>query len=89
MMNLQPLGTFCFKKTKEWPKWKHHFEQYRVASGLVEKDEICQVSTLLYCLGEDTKDVSDTTRISGEDKKKYSTVVEAFDTFSTCEKCHF
>ena len=85
-LNLQPPGTFCFKMTEEWPKWKRRFEQYRVASGLVEKDEIRQVSTLLYCLGEDAEDVLDTTRISGEDKKKYNKVVEAFDNYFEVRK---
>ena len=57
-----------------------------MASGLVEKDEIRQVSTLLYCLGEDAEDVLDTTRISGEDKKKYNKVVETFDNYFEVRK---
>jgi len=59
---------------QEWPKWKCWFEQYRQAAGLASESEERQVSTLLYCLGEDAEDVLDTTRISAEDKK-YAKVV--------------
>jgi len=68
-MNLQLPNPFCFKKTEEWPKWQHRFEQYRVASGLAGREEEQQVSTLLYCLGEDAEDILDTTRITVDDKK--------------------
>ena len=37
----------------EWPCWRRRFEQFRNASGLSsDKDNVRQVSTLLYCLGE-------------------------------------
>jgi len=74
-MNLQPPTSFSFSKSEEWPKWKRRFEQYRQASGLVDKDELRQVSTLLYCLGGEAE-VLDTTRISAEDRNKYKNVVE-------------
>ena len=45
----------------------------------MDKNEQRQVSTLLYCLGEDAEEVLDTTRISEEDRKKYEKVVEEFD----------
>ena len=78
-LNLTPPTTFSFKNTEEWPKWKRRFEQYRQAAGLVSESDERQVSTLLYCLGEDAEDVLDTTKITAEDKKKYAKVVEAFD----------
>ena len=79
-MNLQPPTSFSFSKSEEWPKWKRRFEQYRQASGLVDKDELRQVSTLLYCLGGEAE-VLDTTRISAEDRNKYKNVVEEFDKY--------
>ena len=85
-MTLTPPATFCFKKTEEWPKWKRRFEQYRLASGLSVTSEERQVSTLLYCLGEDAEDVLDTTRITSEDKKKYSKVIEGFDSYFKVRK---
>ena len=82
-INLQPPAPFCFHKTDEWPKWKRRFDQYRQASGLVDKEDERQVSTLLYCLGDDTEDVLNTTRITPEDKKK---VLDTFDEyFKVCK----
>ena len=63
-INLQPPAPFCFYKTDEWPKWKHRFDQYRQASGLVDKEDEHQVSTLFNCLGDDAEDVLNTTRIT-------------------------
>ena len=60
-VNLQPPARFCFQNTDEWPKWKCRFEQYRQASGLADKGEERQVSTLLYCLGDDAEKILDTT----------------------------
>ena len=73
-MNLQPPTPFSFGKSEEWLKWKCRFEQNCEASGLAEKGEQRQVSTLLYCLGEEAEEVLDTTRISGDDRKKYEKV---------------
>ena len=85
MMNLQPPAPFCFHKTDEWPKWKCRFEQYRQASGLADKGDERQVSTLLYCLGDDAEEILDTTRITSEDKK-YSKVLDAFDDYFKVRK---
>ena len=53
-LHLQPPGPFDFKSPDGWLKWKRRFEQYRHASGLSsEGSEERQVSTLLYCLGEE------------------------------------
>ena len=85
-MNLQPPTPFSFAKSDEWPKWKRRFEQYRQASGLVEKGEQRQVSTLLYCLGLNAEEVLDTTRISEDDKKKYEKVIDEFDKYFKVKK---
>ena len=78
---LQPPAPFCFTKTDEWQKWKRRFEQYRMASGLSEKSDECQASTLLYCLGPDSDDVLTTTQISDDDRKKYSKIIEKLDEY--------
>ena len=85
-MNLQPPTPFSFAKSDEWLKWKWRFEQYHQASGLVDKDEQRQVSTLLYCLGEEAEEVLDTTRISEDDRKKYQKVVGEFDKYFKVRK---
>jgi len=85
-LQLQPPGSFYFQNTEEWPKWKRRFEQFRLASGLKDQAEDRQVSTLLYCLGEEAEEVLETTRISTADKKKYDKVMEEFDNYFQVRK---
>ena len=82
-VRLQPPDRFNFRNPDEWPisKWKRRFEQFRSASGLATEDELRQVSTLLYCLGEEADDVLTSTNISEDDRKEYSSVVAKFDGF--------
>ena len=54
---LQTPAPFTFNSPDKWPKWKRSFEQYRVASGLDKEGNEHQVSTQLYCLGEEAEDV--------------------------------
>ena len=63
-ISLQPPPPFNFSSLDEWPKWRRHFEKFHVASGLCKEDEETQVSTLLYCLGDDADDVLTSTNIS-------------------------
>ena len=86
MMNLQPPNPFSFTKSEEWPKWKHHFEQYREASGLAEKRELQQVSTLLHCLGDEAEAVLDTTSISADNRKKYAKIIDEVDKYFKVKK---
>jgi len=55
--------------------------QYWDASGLSAESEARQVSTLLYCLGEEANDVLASTDISEEDRKKFAAVMKKFDEF--------
>ena len=52
-----------------------------MASGLSETDDTQQVSTLLYCLGEEAESVLDSTNATADDRKKYDTVLSKFDSF--------
>ena len=65
----------------EWPRWRRRFEQFRVASGLAEESATKQVSTLLYCLGEEVESVLTSTNATEEEHKKYDTVIGKFDAF--------
>ena len=40
-----------------------------------------KISTLLYCLGEESEDVLTSTNITEANRKKYNAVVEKFDSF--------
>ena len=73
--SLSVPAAFPFDTPDHWPKWKRHFQQYRLASGLSRESEERQVNTLLYCLGEEAEDILASTNIGEEDRKKY----ECFD----------
>ena len=63
------------------------FEQFRYASGLFsDKDDVRQVSTLLYCLGERAEDVLTSTGITSQERAKYDKVLEKFDNFFQVRK---
>ena len=80
-LRLQPPDQFNFKNPDDWPRWKRHFQQYRVASGLTGDDEAKQISTLLYCLGEQAEAVLGSTDITEDERKSYDTVVAKLDRF--------
>ena len=83
---LQPPHPFNFRNPDDWPKWKRRFEQYRLASGLSGESDARQVSTLLYCLGEEAEDVLTSANASEEDRKKLDTVVQKLDDFFQVRK---
>ena len=68
-LRFQPPDPFNFRKPDEWPKWKRRFKQFRSASGLESESKPCQVSTLLYCLGEEADDILTSTNITKGDRK--------------------
>ena len=84
--SLSPPAAFLFDTPDLWPKWKRRFEQYRVASGLSKEAEERQVSTLLYCLGEEAEDILVSTNISDDHRKQYEAVLSKFDNFFRVRK---
>ena len=80
-MHLQPMQTFDFLQPAQWPKWKQRFEQFRVASGLIDRSEGRQISTLLYSMGPEAQDVLETTGIDEENRGVYDAVIASFDEY--------
>ena len=78
-LHLQAPEPFNFRNPDEWPRWRRRFEHFRVASGLGSSEETQQVSTLLYCIGEEAEDVLASTGITDEERKAYKTVLGKFD----------
>ena len=70
---------FTFSRPDEWPKWIRRFERFRIASGLVSRDEEAQVNTLIYSMGDEADDVLRSFALSEEDRKSYGTVKAKFD----------
>ena len=45
-----------------------------------------QISTLLYCLGEEAEDILTSTNISNDDRKKFNKVVDKIDEYFKVRK---
>ena len=85
-LNLRPPEPFDFRNLDDWPRWKRRFQQFRVASGLTADDAEKQISTLLYCLGEQAEAVLSSTNATEEELKDYDAVVKKFDEFFKVRK---
>ena len=57
MFQIAPLEQFNFNQPDEWLKWIRRFERFRDVPGLSEKDEVHQVNTLVYCMGDTADDI--------------------------------
>ena len=78
-VRLQPPDSFDFQAPDEWTKWKRRFENFRSASGLSGEDEPRQVSTLLYCMGQEADDVLTSTNITEAERRSYGSVMAKLD----------
>lgn len=85
-IHLQTPDPFNFKDPDDWPRWKRRFEQFRVASGLGDEGDTKQVSTLLYCLGEEAEAVLASTNAMADKRKVYDTIIGKFEEFFKVRK---
>ena len=83
-IRLQPPTEFNFRTPDEWPYWKKQFKQFHLASGLSTESGKKQVSTLLYCMGEDAEDMLALTHIPADDRKDYAAILKKFNDLSKC-----
>ena len=81
MAHLQPPGSFNFHKPEEWSKWSKRYDHYRLASGLSTATAAKQVSTFLYCLGEDAEDFLVSMGVTEDDRATYNAIKARFDAF--------
>ena len=84
--SLSAPAVFPFDTPDHWPKWKCRFQQDRFVSGLSWESKEHQVNTLLYCLGEEAKDILASTNIGEEDRKEYDSILAKFDSFFSVRK---
>ena len=66
---LLPPEGFDFAHPDSWTRWTKRFECYRLASGLSEKDEVIQVSTQIYTMGDKAEEIFDSFGLSETDAK--------------------
>ena len=72
MAQLSTPKQFNFSNSDDWPRWKNDSNSF--VTHLVESEQR-QVSTLLYCLGEDADDVLVSTNITEDERKRYKGVI--------------
>ncbi|XP_005088965.1 uncharacterized protein LOC101855985 [Aplysia californica] len=72
-------------KTESWPRWRQCFNRFRSCTGLLNKSQSEQVSTLLYTMGEVADDILTTLSVE-ESTATYTEVIEAFDTHFDARK---
>jgi predicted dehydrogenase len=66
-IQLPPPDRFNFRNPDDWPRWRRRFQKFREASGLSGDSAAKQISTLLYCLGEEAESVLVSTNATEED----------------------
>ena len=79
--NIAPPEPFLFSQPENWGKWIRRFDRFRKSSGMAEKPEPNQVNTLIYSMGDQAEDILLSFRLTEEEAKKYSTVVEKFQQY--------
>ena len=78
VFNITSPEPFSFTKPDNWEKWIRRFDRFRMSTGLAEKSQSDQVNTLIYSMGDQAEDILLSFRLSEEEAKTYSTVVEKF-----------
>ena len=66
------------KKPETWKAWIERFEFYRVASELHKKDDVVQVSTLIYAMGGNAHEISKSFHLN-EEEATFEKVVKCFN----------
>ena len=59
---------FSFKE-QEWIKWIQRFEHFRLASGLSKEDEESQVNALIYSMGGEADNISQSFSLTEVNRK--------------------
>lgn len=85
-IHLEAPAQFNFRNPDEWSKWRKRFEQYCFASKLDGESQARQISTLMYCLGEEAESVLDSTSPTTEEKTSYAEVLKKFDGYFKVRK---
>ena len=84
-MEIKSPENFDFD-AKKWSAWKQRFMRFRLASDLASKSEEKQVSTLIYCMGDQSEDIFQSFNLTDDDAKKFDTVLQKFDKYFGVEK---
>ena len=69
MSNFKPPKPMDFGRPN-WEQWKQNFEMYKKISGLEEKTEEIQVTTLKYTMGIGCEEILRTMNLTAEEQGK-------------------
>ena len=78
-MTYKPPDSFDFSKGEMWPNWIRRFERFRTLSELIDKDEVTQINTLIYTMGDQAEDILNSFKLNATQLKEYKTIKEKFD----------
>ena len=81
--HVSPPEPFTFSRPEEWQKWIRRFERFRQASGLSEKGEATQISTLIYSMGDEADDILRSCTLTEEVRAQYTGVRDALGDYFT------
>ena len=79
LYRVAPPEPFTFSRPEEWQKWIRRFECFCQAAGLNTKEEVTQISTLVYAMGDKADDILHSCNLSEEDQTKYTVVRDALE----------
>ena len=65
MVDIRPPEPFNSRTPDDWPCWRHRFLQFQEVNG---SEETKQISTFLYCLGEEAEAVLSSTNATADDR---------------------
>ena len=57
------------------------FERFRTLSELNEKDEVTQINTLIYTMGDQAEDILNSFKLNATQLKEYKIIKEKFDSY--------
>lgn len=80
-MAYKPPDSFDFSKGETWPNWIRRFERFRTLTELNEKEDITQINTLIYTMGDQAEDILNSFKLNATQLKDYKTVKEEFDSY--------
>ena len=85
-IQLPPPDRFNFRNPDDWPRWRRRFQQFREASGLSGETAAKQISTLLYCLGEEAESILASTNATADDRNDFNRTIGKFDDYFKVRK---
>jgi hypothetical protein len=86
MSAIKPPNNFDFSRPSEWSDWIRRYKRYHTVAKLGKEDDLVQIDTLLYVMGETAENVFDQLSLSDDDRKNYDEVLAAFETYFTPKK---